>query len=253
MMERLIDIGARRLGLDPAEIRRRNLVQPGEMPYRPGPHLQGRRHRRLRPGRLPGRRSSARSSCSATRELRARQAAQAPHARGGSAIGVACYVQGTGLGPYEGAHGPRRSERQGLRDHRRGRAGPGPRDDARPDLRGGAGRRLRRRPHRGRRHASSSPSAWAPAAAASRPTPGPPVAHDRARGARPRRSRWPPSCSSARPTTCASRRAAPSSPGVPGRAVTLGRVAHAAIRSKALRKHRRAGPPALHATSTRTP
>ncbi len=36
VMERLMDIGARRLGLDPAEIRRRNLVRPAEMPYRPG-------------------------------------------------------------------------------------------------------------------------------------------------------------------------------------------------------------------------
>src|SRR5207249_2759401 len=36
VMERLMDIGARRLGLDPAEIRRRNFVRPTEMPYRPG-------------------------------------------------------------------------------------------------------------------------------------------------------------------------------------------------------------------------
>ncbi|HYB43987.1 MAG TPA: xanthine dehydrogenase family protein, partial [Candidatus Methylomirabilis sp.] len=36
VMERLMDIGARRLGLDPAEIRRRNLVRPAEMPYRSG-------------------------------------------------------------------------------------------------------------------------------------------------------------------------------------------------------------------------
>src|SRR5499427_1517863 len=31
--ERLLDLGAARLGLDPAEIRRRNLVRPDEMPY----------------------------------------------------------------------------------------------------------------------------------------------------------------------------------------------------------------------------
>jgi carbon-monoxide dehydrogenase large subunit len=35
--ERLIDVAARRLGLDPAEIRRRNLVRASDMPYRPGP------------------------------------------------------------------------------------------------------------------------------------------------------------------------------------------------------------------------
>lgn len=33
-MERLVDMAARRLGLDPVEMRRRNLVQPGEFPYR---------------------------------------------------------------------------------------------------------------------------------------------------------------------------------------------------------------------------
>ena len=34
VMERLVDMAAKRLGLDPAEIRRRNLVQPDEFPYR---------------------------------------------------------------------------------------------------------------------------------------------------------------------------------------------------------------------------
>lgn len=35
-MERLIDMAARRLGLDPADMRRRNLVRPDEFPYRTG-------------------------------------------------------------------------------------------------------------------------------------------------------------------------------------------------------------------------
>jgi carbon-monoxide dehydrogenase large subunit len=34
VMERLIDMAARRLALDPAELRRRNLIQPHEFPYR---------------------------------------------------------------------------------------------------------------------------------------------------------------------------------------------------------------------------
>lgn len=33
LIERLFDAAARQLGLDPAEIRRRNLIQPGQMPY----------------------------------------------------------------------------------------------------------------------------------------------------------------------------------------------------------------------------
>ena len=36
VMERLMDIGARCLGLDPAELRRRNLIRPDQMPYRSG-------------------------------------------------------------------------------------------------------------------------------------------------------------------------------------------------------------------------
>lgn len=36
VLERLMDMGAKRLGLDPAEIRRRNLVRPEQFPYRIG-------------------------------------------------------------------------------------------------------------------------------------------------------------------------------------------------------------------------
>ena len=38
-MERLVDMAARKLGLDPAEIRRRNLVSDGEFPYRTAPGI----------------------------------------------------------------------------------------------------------------------------------------------------------------------------------------------------------------------
>jgi aerobic carbon-monoxide dehydrogenase large subunit len=40
--ERMIDIGARRLGLDPVEVRRRNLLAPSAMPYRSGTHIDGK-------------------------------------------------------------------------------------------------------------------------------------------------------------------------------------------------------------------
>ena len=39
--ERIIDIAAHRLGLEPEELRRRNLVEPGEMPYANGTHTDG--------------------------------------------------------------------------------------------------------------------------------------------------------------------------------------------------------------------
>jgi carbon-monoxide dehydrogenase large subunit len=39
--ERIIDIGAHRLGLEPEELRKRNLIEPGEMPYANGTHTDG--------------------------------------------------------------------------------------------------------------------------------------------------------------------------------------------------------------------
>ena len=39
--ERIIDVGARRLGLDPVELRRRNLVPPAKMPHRSGSAIEG--------------------------------------------------------------------------------------------------------------------------------------------------------------------------------------------------------------------
>jgi carbon-monoxide dehydrogenase large subunit len=40
--ERIIDVAAHRIGLDPLEIRRRNLVEPGEMPFERGTHTDGK-------------------------------------------------------------------------------------------------------------------------------------------------------------------------------------------------------------------
>src|SRR5205823_11105106 len=39
-MERALDRAARRLGLDPAEVRRRNLIRPEEMPFRTPTRLE---------------------------------------------------------------------------------------------------------------------------------------------------------------------------------------------------------------------
>jgi carbon-monoxide dehydrogenase large subunit len=101
VMERLIDIGARRLGLDPIEVRRKNLVQPGEMPYRSGLTYKDGVAVAYDPGDFP---AGLERALELLRygEVRARQAAQAGTARR-IGVGVACYVQGSGLGPYEGA------------------------------------------------------------------------------------------------------------------------------------------------------
>jgi carbon-monoxide dehydrogenase large subunit len=101
VMERLMDLGARRLGLDPAEIRRRNLVRAAEMPYRPGLTYKDGVPMAYDPGDFP-------AAFERALELvdyagwRRRQAAQRAATRR-LGVGIACYAQGTGLGPFEGA------------------------------------------------------------------------------------------------------------------------------------------------------
>jgi carbon-monoxide dehydrogenase large subunit len=112
VMERLMDIGARRLGLDPVDVRRRNLIRAAEMPYKPGLTYKDGVSITYDPGDFPA------AFDRMLRHLgyddwRRRQAAQRDHASatGGDTsrsarrlgIGVACYLQGTGLGPYESA------------------------------------------------------------------------------------------------------------------------------------------------------
>jgi CO/xanthine dehydrogenase Mo-binding subunit len=99
-MERLLELLVRRLGLDPVEVRRRNLVRPDEMPhdvgllYRDGNVL-------VYDGGLPG--ALARALRAVGYEaFGAEQRALRPRGvhRG---VGLAAYVEGTGIGPYEGA------------------------------------------------------------------------------------------------------------------------------------------------------
>jgi aerobic carbon-monoxide dehydrogenase large subunit len=99
--ERLVDLAARALGLDPAELRRRNLIGAGAMPYR-----------RLLPyrdgmpivhdsGDYPALLETAltRAGYAAFRE---RQAAARRQGRR-LGIGLAAYNEATGIGPHEGA------------------------------------------------------------------------------------------------------------------------------------------------------
>jgi CO/xanthine dehydrogenase Mo-binding subunit len=101
VMERLMDIGARRLGLDPAEIRRRNFVRPAEMPYRPGLTYKDGVAVTYDPGDFPAAFERALALLPYD-EWRRRQKARAGGVRR-IGVGLACYAQGTGLGPYEGA------------------------------------------------------------------------------------------------------------------------------------------------------
>ena len=101
VMERLMDLAARRAGLDPAELRRRNLVRPDEMPYRPGLTYKDGVSVTYDPGDFPAAFERALTLLDYD-GWRRRQKAQTGSARR-IGVGVACYAQGTGLGPYEGA------------------------------------------------------------------------------------------------------------------------------------------------------
>ena len=100
--ERLLDMAARRLGIDPAELRRRNLIRAEEMPYdRRLPYRDG----------MPMIHDSGdypRLLETVLRRLgydtfRARQSAARREGRL-LGVGVAAYNEATAIGPHEGAH-----------------------------------------------------------------------------------------------------------------------------------------------------
>ena len=101
VMERLMDLGARRLGIDPADIRRRNLIRPEEMPYRPGLTYKDGVPVTVDPGDFPAAFERA-LALLGYEDWRKRQTAERRGARR-IGLGLGCYLQGTGLGPFEGA------------------------------------------------------------------------------------------------------------------------------------------------------
>ena len=99
-MERLLDRIARELKLDRAEVRRRNMIQPEQMPYSVGLIFRDGKPLIYHGGDYP------RSQATAIREsgyenFAARQTAARKQGRY-IGIGIANYVEGTGLGPFEG-------------------------------------------------------------------------------------------------------------------------------------------------------
>jgi carbon-monoxide dehydrogenase large subunit len=101
VMERLMDLGARRLGLDPAAVRRRNLIRPQEMPYRSGLTYKDGVPIAYDPGDFPAAFDRALDLLGYDDWRRRQKTPRSDARRFG--IGLACYAQGTGLGPFEGA------------------------------------------------------------------------------------------------------------------------------------------------------
>jgi carbon-monoxide dehydrogenase large subunit len=102
VMERVIGLVARALDLEPAEVRRRNLIRPDEMPWDVGLTFQDGGPTRYDSGDYPAGLEMALEAIDA-RGFRAGQAAERARGRY-RGLGIACYVEGTGIGPYEGAH-----------------------------------------------------------------------------------------------------------------------------------------------------
>jgi carbon-monoxide dehydrogenase large subunit len=99
-MERLLDRVARELKIDRVEVRKRNMIRPEQMPYAVGLTFRDGKPLVYASGDFPLSETRA-VSISDYQGFRARQAqarAQGRHI----GIGIANYVEGTGLGPFEG-------------------------------------------------------------------------------------------------------------------------------------------------------
>jgi carbon-monoxide dehydrogenase large subunit len=99
VMERLLDKVARELGLDPAEVRRRNLVPPEKMPYATPLKTRGGMQVVLDSGDYPACQAAALERAG-WNEFHTRQKAYRAKGRY-IGMGLANYVEGTGRGPFE--------------------------------------------------------------------------------------------------------------------------------------------------------
>jgi carbon-monoxide dehydrogenase large subunit len=102
VMERTIDAIAAKLGLDRTAVRARNFIQPGEMPYDQGLIFQDGRPLIYDSGDYPALLARLKRLVGWDEFPAQKQAAAAEGRKLG--IGLACYVEGTGVGPYEGGH-----------------------------------------------------------------------------------------------------------------------------------------------------
>jgi len=101
VMERTMDAIAGRLGLDRCTVRERNFIQPDEMPYDHGLLFQDGRPLVYDSGDYPVLLEKLRKLVGWEEFETYREQARAQGRRVG--LGIGCYVEGTGVGPYEGA------------------------------------------------------------------------------------------------------------------------------------------------------
>ncbi|HET6563252.1 MAG TPA: aerobic carbon-monoxide dehydrogenase large subunit [Marmoricola sp.] len=101
-MERTMDAIAAYLGKDRTEVRSVNFIQPDEFPYDHGMTFQDGRPLIYDSGDYPASLEKLKALVGWDEFESFRQEARGEGRRVG--IGLACYVEGTGVGPYEGAH-----------------------------------------------------------------------------------------------------------------------------------------------------
>jgi CO/xanthine dehydrogenase Mo-binding subunit len=100
--ERLIDLAAKELGIDRVELRKRNLLKPDQFPHNHEIMFQDSAPLVYDSGDYRPALEEAAERIGYeqfVREEQARLRAKGKHA----GVGIACYVEGTGIGPYEGA------------------------------------------------------------------------------------------------------------------------------------------------------
>jgi carbon-monoxide dehydrogenase large subunit len=101
-MERSIDLVARTLGLEPAEMRRRNMIRADEMPYSAGMIYRDGEPIVYDSGDYPGGLQQALDAIGGVAAFRLRQSEARRQGRH-LGLGIGCYIEGTGVGPFEGA------------------------------------------------------------------------------------------------------------------------------------------------------
>ncbi len=101
-MERTIDLVAHTLGLEPSEIRRRNMIAAGEMPYRVGIPYRDGEPIVYDSGDYPGALEKALAAIGGLAAFRNRQQQARDEGRY-LGLGIGCYIEGTGVGPFESA------------------------------------------------------------------------------------------------------------------------------------------------------
>src|SRR5690606_5467303 len=102
VMERMLDIAARELGIDRVEIRRRNFIRPEQFPYDNQIIFQDFGPLTYDSGNYELALDMAREMIG-YEEFFSKTKPEALKNGRHLGLGIVCYVEGTGIGPYEGA------------------------------------------------------------------------------------------------------------------------------------------------------